>query len=72
MSGLAVAEEIKTGETFAIMMQIGSDKVAAVNQIISDMKTDGTMARIYEKWFGVAPAADSLTLTPLPIPTSAE
>jgi polar amino acid transport system substrate-binding protein len=36
------------------------------------MKTDGTMAQLYEKWFGVAPAADGVTVTPMPIPTSAE
>ena len=47
-------------------------KLAPFNDALSAMKTDGTMARIYEKWFGVTPAADSLTLTPLPIPTSAE
>tara|TARA_R110002124_G_scaffold270552_1_gene439080 strand:- start:10792 stop:10902 length:111 start_codon:yes stop_codon:yes gene_type:complete len=36
------------------------------------MKTDGTMATIFEKWFGVSPEADSLTVTPLPVPTSAD
>ena len=30
------------------------------------------MAGFYEKWFGVAAEADSLTLTPLPVPTSAD
>lgn len=72
MQGLAVATEIKTGEKFAIMMPKGSDKLEAVNQIISDMKTDGTMAAIYEKWLGVAPAADSFTVTPMPVPASAD
>jgi polar amino acid transport system substrate-binding protein len=72
MPGLAVAEEIVTGEKFAMMMPKGSDKLEQVNSIISEMKTDGTMAAIYEKWFGVAAAADSLTLTPLPVPASAD
>ena len=30
------------------------------------------MAGFYEKWFGVAAEADSLTLTPLPVPTYAD
>lgn len=70
--GLVVAEEIQTGEKFAMMMPKGSDKLEQVNTIISDMKKDGTMAAIYKKWFGVDAAPDSLTLTPLPVPTSAE
>lgn len=71
MQGIKVGAEVITGEKFAIMMPKGSDKLEQVNQHISDMKTDGTMAAIYEKWLGVAPAAGSLTVTPLPVPTSA-
>jgi len=69
--GLAVGAEIDTGELFAIMMPKDSALLEEVNGHISDMKTDGTMATLYEKWFGVAPAADSVTVTPGPIPTSA-
>lgn len=72
MQGLAVAAEVKTGEKFAMMMPKGSDKLEAVNQIISDMKTDGTMAAIYEKWLGVPPEAGSFAVTPMPVPTSAD
>ncbi len=72
MSGLAVATEIVTGEKFAMMMPKNSDKLEKVNEIMSDMKKDGTMAKLYKKWFGVAPAEGSLTVTPLPVPTSAD
>lgn len=72
MKGLAVPAEIVTGEKFAMMMPKGHEKLEAVNQIISDMKTDGTMSALYEKWFGVKPAEGSVTLTPLPVPTSAD
>jgi len=72
MSGLTVGAEIVTGEKFAMMMPKGSDKLEEVNQIISDMKSDGTMAAIFQKWMGVAPAADSYTVTPMPVPTSAD
>ncbi|MEY8120240.1 substrate-binding periplasmic protein [Falsihalocynthiibacter sp. BN13B15] len=72
LSNLEIAIEVATGDKFAIMMPKDSEKLEAFNDALSAMKTDGTMATIYEKWFGVAPAADSLTLTPLPIPTSAD
>lgn len=71
MEGLAIGAEIDTGELFAIMMTKDSPLLEEVNGHISDMKTDGTMAALYEKWFGVAPAADSVTVTPGPVPTSA-
>lgn len=70
--GMTVAEEIVTGEKFAMMMPKGSAKLEPVNAAISAMKSDGTMAKFHEKWFGVTPAPDSLTLTPLPVPTSAD
>lgn len=72
MKGLTVSHEIVTGEKFAMMMPKGSDKLEQVNQIISDMKADGTMAAIYEKWLGVAPAEGSFAVTPMPVPTSAD
>lgn len=69
MQGLEVSHEINTGERFAMMMQKDSPLLEDVNNAISEMKNDGTMAELYEKWLGSAPAADSLTVTPLPIPT---
>ncbi len=72
MKGLTVGAEVITGEKFAMMMPKGSDKLEKVNQIISDMKTDGTMAKLYKKWMGVEPDAGSYTVTPMPVPTSAD
>ncbi|MCI5076898.1 ABC transporter substrate-binding protein [Oricola sp.] len=72
MKGLKVGADIVTGEKFAMMMPKGSDKLETVNQIISDMKSDGTMAALYEKWMGVAPAEGSFAVTPMPVPTSAD
>ena len=69
--GIDVTHEITTGERFAIMMPKDSPMLAQVNDIITEMKEDGTMAALYEKWLGAAPAPDSMTVTPLPVPTSA-
>ena len=71
MKGLTVGAEIVTGEKFAIMMPKDSDKLQKANDIISEMKKDGTLPKMYEKWMGVAPAAGSFAVTPMPVPTSA-
>ncbi|HDQ72167.1 MAG TPA: transporter substrate-binding domain-containing protein, partial [Chloroflexi bacterium] len=34
-----------------------------VNEIQNEMKRDGTLAEIYEKWFGQAPPVGSSTVT---------
>ena len=70
MQGLEVSAEIVTGEMFAIMMPKDSPLLEQVNQIISDMKSDGTLAGYYEHWMGVAPAEGSFAVTPMPVPTS--
>lgn len=72
MQGLTVGGAIETGELFAMMLPKDSPLLEEVNQHISDMKADGTMARLYETWLGSAPAPDSVTVTPMPIPTSAQ
>ncbi|MCL4189617.1 MAG: ABC transporter substrate-binding protein [Rhodobacteraceae bacterium] len=69
MPGMAVPVEIETGERFAMMMPKNSPLLGEVNDHLSAMKTDGTMAELYARWFGVAPAEGSVTLTPRPVPT---
>jgi polar amino acid transport system substrate-binding protein len=69
MNGLEVSHEIVTGERFAMMMPKDSPLLEQVNTIISEMKQDGTMATLYERWLGAPPPAGGLTVTPLPIPT---
>ena len=71
MKGLKVGAEIVTGEKFAIMMPKNSDKLQKANDIISEMKKDGTLPKMYEKWMGVAPKPGSYAVTPMPVPTSA-
>lgn len=72
MQGLKVGAEVATGEKFAMMLPKGSDKLEEINTIISDMKSDGTMAALHEKWLGVAPDSDSFVVTPMPIPAAAQ
>ncbi|KPQ05676.1 MAG: polar amino acid transport system substrate-binding protein [Rhodobacteraceae bacterium HLUCCA12] len=69
MDGLEVSHEIVTGERFAMMLPKDSPILEEVNEIISEMKRDGTMAELYERWLGAPPSDDGLTVTPMPIPT---
>jgi polar amino acid transport system substrate-binding protein len=50
----------KTGLVWAVAFR-ADDQVgrAEINNVIKCMKQDGTMAKLYQKWFGEAPAADS-------------
>lgn len=50
----------KTGLVWAIAFRI-DDKAgrAEINNVIKCMKKDGTVARLYEKWFGEKPGPDS-------------
>lgn len=68
MPALKVAQRIKTGETFGIMMPKGSPHLEKVNAAITEIKQDGTMAEIYRKWLKTEPAEGTATLTVLDIP----
>ena len=57
----------KTGLVWAVPLR--KDNAALRDKIevaIECMKKDGTLARMHERWFGVAPAADSPTVTIYP------
>ena len=68
MPNMEVVERIETGDRYGIMMQKGSPNVARVNDAITAMKEDGTLAALHEKWLGVAPDAGTSTVTVLELP----
>lgn len=67
---LKVLVRIPTGERFAMMAKKNLPMLPEINEAISAMKTDGTLAKIHEKWFGVAPEAGTSTVTAMPVPTA--
>lgn len=69
MPGMTIAELIPTGDRYGMMLPKGSELLEPVNDAISEMKRDGTMAAIYERWLGEAPPEGSSTVTVLDIPT---
>ena len=68
MKGFEVAARIKTGEQYGMMMGKDHPQLDAINEAITTMKEDGTMAEIHEKWFGSAAPANSSTVTVFAIP----
>jgi polar amino acid transport system substrate-binding protein len=69
MPDLHIAEIIPTGDRYGMMLPKGSDLLEPINDAISAMKEDGTMAEIYERWLGQPPAEGSSTVTVMDIPT---
>ncbi len=68
MPGLKIAARVSTGDRFGIMMGKNSPLLKPVNDAISDMKRDGTMARLIEKWMGLEPRPGDSSVTVLPLP----
>ena len=58
----AVVERMETGERYSMMFAKGSELAVEADRAISELKREGFVARLHEKWFGEAPAADSSTV----------
>ena len=58
MQGLAVKERIKTGEQYGLMMTKDHALLGKLNDALTAMKKDGTLAAIHKKWFGSDAPAD--------------
>ncbi len=70
MPDLKILVRIPTGEHFAMMMRKDHPLLPQINDAISEMKRDGTMAAIHETWFGVPPEEGTSTVVPTEIPTN--
>ncbi len=68
MKDMKVIETIPTGDKFGIMMQKGSPLLEKVNAAVSEIKKDGTLGKLHEKWLGAAAGADSAVNKELPLP----
>ncbi|MBN9061372.1 MAG: amino acid ABC transporter substrate-binding protein [Rhizobiales bacterium 65-9] len=69
MKGLQIAERIPSpDDRYGLMMTKDHPLLAKVNDAVTAMKKDGTLAGIYKKWFGSDPAPDSSTVQERPLP----
>ena len=57
-----VVERIPTGEQYSIMFAKDSPLVAEATKAITEMKTNGFLAQLHEKWFGTKPDATTSTV----------
>ncbi len=64
----AVVERIKTTEQYSVMFAKDAPLAAKVNDVITEMKTDGSLAKIHETWFGTKPDEGLATTTVLDMP----
>jgi polar amino acid transport system substrate-binding protein len=59
--GLEVAEEIPTEELYGFAMAEESENLRlAVNEALTEMKEDGTLTELYDKYFNIEPPASVL------------
>ena len=68
MKGLVVKERIKTGEQYGLMMTKDHPLLEKLNNALTEMKKDGTMASIHMKWFGTKALEGSSTVTETAMP----
>ena len=64
----AVVARIKTTEQYSVMFAKNAPLASKVNDVISEMKKDGALAKIHETWFGAKPDAGLATSTVLQMP----
>jgi polar amino acid transport system substrate-binding protein len=69
MKDLEVKERIKTGEQYGLMMTKDHPLLGKINDALTAMKKDGTLASIHKKWFGADAPAGSSTVAEAALPT---
>jgi len=68
MKDLVVKQRIKTGEQCGLMLSKDHPLLGKLNDALTAMKKDGTLAAIHKKWFGSDAPADSSTVKEMPLP----
>ena len=63
-----IVERIETGESYSMMFARDSRLADEVDAVISDLKREGYVAGLHEKWFGSVPAPQSATVLVKPRP----
>lgn len=67
---LEVVKRIESGEQYSMMFAKGSELAVEANDALTELKEDGTVAELHEKWFGSAPEAGTSTADVLPMPAA--
>jgi polar amino acid transport system substrate-binding protein len=59
---LKVIQRIPTGEKYSIMFNKDAPLAGQFNDVITELKKEGFIAMLHEKWFGAKPDADTTTV----------
>lgn len=65
---LEVVERITTGEQYSMMFAKDAELASQVNDVLSELKKEGVIADLHEKWFGARPEETTSTVTILDMP----
>lgn len=65
---LTVVTRIPTPDRFSAVLRKNSPLVKKVDDVITELKQDGTLAQIHHDWFGLMPDKSSATVRVLPRP----
>jgi polar amino acid transport system substrate-binding protein len=69
--GLVIAEEVQTNELYGFPVAPGNDGLReAVNEALAQLKEDGTVDELYEKYFATAPPESVASGDPNPLLTN--
>jgi polar amino acid transport system substrate-binding protein len=67
---LNVVSRIVTNEKYSMMFAKDAPLATEVNDIITQLKEEGVLAQLHEKWFGAAPEEGTSTATVMDMPTA--
>jgi polar amino acid transport system substrate-binding protein len=67
---LKVIQRIPTDEKYSIMFNKNAPLAAQMNEVIGQLKREGFLAALHERWFGVKPDADTTTVKVVAMPQS--
>lgn len=65
-----VIERIETGERYSMMFAKNSRWTEPVNAVITELKQEGWLRDLHERWFGSTPAAHSSTVNVIELPAT--
>jgi polar amino acid transport system substrate-binding protein len=68
MHGMRIVASMPADEHIGMMLGKNSPLTGKVNDAITALKQDGTVGKLYAKWFGVEAPADSTTVKVAPLP----
>jgi len=67
---LQVVQRILTGEKYSMMFAKDSALATEVNDVLTQLKKEGVIADLHEKWFGAVPEDDTTTVMVVDMPAT--